>query len=54
MLLGGRHINEKTDGEEAIGGERDARAGKLAVDMELRRGNLEGWREGGTTTINGP
>ena len=30
---GGRLLNEKTDGEEARGGERDARAGKVTVDM---------------------
>ena len=46
----------KTGGEEARGGERDARAGKVAEDMELGRGNLGGGggREGGTTAINGP
>ena len=50
---GDETINEKTDGEEARGGERDARAGKVVVDMELRRGNLGGGREGGNTAITG-
>ena len=45
---GGKTNKRKTDGEEARGGERDARAEKVAVDMELRRGNLGGGgREGG-------
>ena len=44
---GGRHLNENTGGEEAGGGERDARAGKVAEDMELGRGNLGGGGEGG-------
>ena len=36
------------DGEEARGGERDARTGKVFGDMELGRGNLGvGEREGG-------
>ena len=39
---GGQHINEKTGGEEARGGERDARAGKVAKDMELGQGNIGG------------
>ena len=30
------------DGEEARGGERDSRAGKVVVDMELGRGDLGG------------
>ena len=37
----------KTDGEEARGGERDARVGKLSGDMEFGRGNLGEGREGG-------
>ena len=37
---GGTTNKRKTDGEEARGGEKDARAGKVAVDMELGRGNL--------------
>ena len=41
------------DGEEARGGERDARAGKLFGDMELGRGNLGGGREGGNRAISG-
>ena len=45
---GGRHLNENTGGEEARGGERDARAGKVAGDMELGWGNLGGGgRRGG-------
>ena len=36
---------QKTDGEEARGGERDARAGKVAEGMELGQGNL--WGGGG-------
>ena len=43
----GKTTKRKTDGEEARGGERDARAGKVVVDMELGRGNLGGGREGG-------
>ena len=43
----GRHLNENTGGEEARGGERDARAGKVAGDMELEQGNLGGRGEGG-------
>ena len=42
------------DGEEERGGERDARAGKVVVDMELGRGNIRGGERGGTTAINGP
>ena len=42
LLGGGRHLNENMGGEEARGGERDARAGKVAGDMELERGNLGG------------
>ena len=37
---GGKTNKRKTDGEEAGGGERDARGGKVAEDMELGRGNL--------------
>ena len=44
---GVRQLNETTDREEARGGERDARAGKVAVDMELGRGNLGGGGERG-------
>ena len=55
---GGKTNKQKTDGEEARGGERDARAVKVAEDMELGRGNIGGGREGGggggTTAINGP
>ena len=52
---GGKKNKRKTDGEETRGGERDARAGKVAVDMELGRGNIGGGGEkGGTTAINGP
>ena len=39
---GGKTHKRKTGGEEARGGERDARAGKVTVDMELVRGNLGG------------
>ena len=49
---GGRHLNENTGGEEARGGERDARAGKVTEDMELGRGILGGGKRGGTTAIN--
>ena len=34
--------------------ERDARAGKVAGDMELGRGNLGGGKGGGTKAINRP
>ena len=51
---GGKTHKRKTDGEEARGGERDARAGKVTGDMELGRGNLGGGERGGTTAINGP
>ena len=51
---GGKTHKRKTGGEEARGGERDARAGKVAEDMELGRGNLGGGGRGGTTAINGP
>ena len=44
---GGRHLNENTGGEEARGGERDARAGKVTEGMEIGRGNLGGGEEGG-------
>ena len=51
---GGRHLNENTGGEEARGGERDARASKVTEDMEIGRGNL-GWRKrAGGTAINIP
>ena len=40
------------DGEEARGGERDARAGKVAEDMELGRGNLGGGGRGGNIAID--
>ena len=43
----GEGNKRQMDGEEARGGERDARAGKVAVDMELRRGNLGGGERGG-------
>ena len=45
---GRRQINKKTDREEARGGERDAHAGKLFGDMELRRVNLGGAGVGGS------
>ena len=52
---GGTTTKRKTDGEEARGGERYARAGKATGDMELRWGNLGGGGErGGTTAISGP
>ena len=51
---GGKTNKRKTGEEEARGGERDERAGKVAVDMELGRGNLGGGERGGTTAINGP
>ena len=38
---------QKTDGEEARGGERDASTGKVTGDMEPGRENLGGGREGG-------
>ena len=44
---GGKTNKRKTDGEEARGGERDARVGNLFGDMELGRGNLGGGVEGG-------
>ena len=44
---GGTTTKRNTDGEEARGRERDASAGKVAVDMELGRGNLGRGREGG-------
>ena len=53
ITIGGETNKRKTDGEEARGGERDARSGKVAVDMELRWGNLEWGERGGTTAING-
>ena len=37
---GGKTNKRKTDGEEARGGERYARAGNVAVDMEIGRGNF--------------
>ena len=47
---------KNTGGEEARGGGRDARAGKVVGDMELGRGNLGGGggKKGGTTYINRP
>ena len=51
---GGKHLNETTDGEEARGGERDARAGKVTEYMEFGRGNLVGGREGGPQPSMGP
>ena len=55
LLGGGRHLNENTGGEEARGGERDARAGKVTGDMELGRGNLGGGvKVEGTKAINRP
>ena len=44
---GGRHLNENTGGEEARGGDRDSRTGKVAGDMELGRGDLGGGKGGG-------
>ena len=44
---GGEAPKRKTDREEARGGKRDTHAGKVVVDMELRRGDLRGGREGG-------
>ena len=49
----GTENKRQTDGDEARGGERDARAGKLSGDMELGRGIIGGGREGGTITISG-
>ena len=55
FLGGGRHLIENTGREEAIGGERDARAGNVAGDMELGRGNLgRGGKGGRTKAINRP
>ena len=45
---GGTTNKRKTDGEEARGGERDARAGKLFGYMDIGQGNLGGGREQGT------
>ena len=44
---GGATNKRKTDGEEARGEKRDARAGKLSGDMELVRGNIGGGDRGG-------
>ena len=44
---GGKTNKRKTDGEEARVGDRDARAGKVAGDMELRRGGSRGGGERG-------
>ena len=44
---GGKTHKWKTGGEEARGGERYARAGKVAEDMDLGRGNLGGVERGG-------
>ena len=49
---GGKSNKRKTDGEEARGGEIDARAGKVARDMELGLRNLRGGERGGTKAIN--
>ena len=38
---GGMASKIQTDGEEARGGERDARAGKLVVDKELGAGESQ-------------
>ena len=46
-LLGRTENKQKTDREEARGGERDACADKLFGDMEIGQGNLGGRREGG-------
>ena len=43
---GGTAHQRKTGGEEARGGERDARAGRVAEDIELGRGNLGRGGEG--------
>ena len=37
---GGKTTKQKTYREEERGGEREARAGKVVVDMELGQGNL--------------
>ena len=52
---GGGTNKRKMDVEKAIGGERDARAGNLSQDTELRWGNLRGERERerGTRSIRG-
>ena len=47
---GGRHLNENTGGEEARGGERDARAGKVGCIHGARTGESRGGGEGGGTT----
>ena len=39
---GGKTHKLKMGREEARGGERDSRAGKVAGDMELGRGDLKG------------
>ena len=39
---GGQHLNENTGGEEARGGETDARLVTVAGDMELGRVNIGG------------
>ena len=49
---GGAANKQKTDGEEARGGERDAHAGKLSGDTDLRRGNLGGGGERGGDQIH--
>ena len=50
---GGAENKIKTDGEEARGGERDARAGKFHWRERISvQGNLGGGREGGTRAIS--
>ena len=44
---GGAENKLQTDGEEARGGERDARAGKVVVDMELKAGEYRRGEIGG-------
>ena len=44
---GGTENEPQTDGEEARGGERDARAGKLAEDMEIGAGEYRRGERGG-------
>ena len=51
---GGTTNKRKTDGEEARGEERDGRAGKVAVYMELGWGISGGGVRGGNTSITGP
>ena len=51
---GGKHLNETMDGEEARGGERNARADKVTEDMEFGHENLGGGREGEPQPSMGP